>query len=105
MIIYFKLKLSEERARANYRDQTIMDLKVRIEEQNGQIENLTTINSSQSNKISEMETVIQKHEYDLKSGNNKSQQIIGALKVEIETLEKKVADKDIILKWELYKYF
>ena len=97
-IFFLKLKLSEERARAKYRDQTILDLKTRIDELNGQIENLTSINSSQSNKISEMEILIQKHEYDLKSGSNKSQQIISALQVEIETIEKRLADKDTLLK-------
>jgi membrane protein insertase Oxa1/YidC/SpoIIIJ len=45
-----------------------------------------------------METLIQKHEFDLKSGSSISQKTIQALQAEIEAIEKKLADKDLLLK-------
>ena len=59
---------------------------------------MNTLNSAQGTRISEMEVVIQKHEYDLKSTCSKSQQTISALEHEIQRLETKINDYEVTLK-------
>ena len=59
---------------------------------------MNALNSSQANRISEMEVVIQKHEFDSKSTSNKYQQTISALENEIQKLELKVKDYEVTLR-------